>query len=78
MEWIDDSNFDELEVFLELESAERLLRYGLSRAFVDVTTGIMSHLAIKGLRCYVFVMFLFDLLAKRFDKQSCDCEAHDS
>jgi hypothetical protein len=50
IEWIDDSNFDEFEVFLELESAERLLRYGLSRAFVDVNTGIMSATALKELK----------------------------
>jgi hypothetical protein len=50
LHWIDDADYDEFEVLLELESAERLLRYGLSRGVVDFPTGSISHTSIKELK----------------------------
>ncbi len=50
VQWIDDSDYDEFEVLLELESAERLLRYGLSRGVVDMMSGTVSHSSIKELK----------------------------
>lgn len=48
-QWIDDSKYDDLDVFLDLESAERLFRYAMSRRIID-DQGIISSAALKNLK----------------------------
>ncbi len=45
--WVDDSAQDQLDVMMELENAEKLWRYALSRGFVDVNTWALSIAHIK-------------------------------
>lgn len=48
--WIDDSQDELLDVLMELENAEMLFRYALSRNFVDMQTGSLSGAHIKDLK----------------------------
>ena len=49
LQWVDDSQYDNLDMFLDLESAERLFRYALSREIID-REGNVSTLHIKELK----------------------------
>lgn len=48
--WVDDAKLDQRDVLLDLESAEKLFRYGLSRGIVDLATGVISPSAIRDLK----------------------------
>jgi hypothetical protein len=45
--WIDRNAEDELDILMELENAEKLWRYALSRGFVDANTWALSSAHIK-------------------------------
>jgi hypothetical protein len=51
-QWIDDSASDQFNVLCELENAEKLFRYAISRGIVDHATGVISSARLKDLKNY--------------------------